>query len=293
MTSRGSVLITGASTGIGETCARRLDSEGFRVFAGVRREPDGARLKRDAPRLTPVMLDVTDQNSIVKAVSAIEADVGDAGLAGLVNNAGIAVAGPLEFLPLDLLRRQFEVNVTGQIAVAQAFLPLLRRAGGRLVFMGSIAGRFAAPMLGPYAASKFALRAICDSLRVELCPWGLHVSLVEPGDIATPIWEKGLSDGDTLAERMPVAAQQRYAPLIAAVRRVAGHAARHGAPPSAVADAVVDALTSRRPRTRYLVGSGARTRAWVARLPDRWRDALVARMLRLPARPPDETPRPA
>lgn len=290
MVERGSVLITGASTGIGEACARRLDAEGFRVFAGVRREQDAARLKQNTARLTPVTIDVTDTGSVARAAAGIDNEVGAAGLVGLVNNAGIAVAGPLEYLPIDLLRRQLEVNVIGQVVVTQAFLPLLRRSNGRLVFVGSIAGRFAAPMLGPYAASKFAIEAICDSLRVELSPWRLHVSLVEPGDIATPIWEKGLADGDALATRMPHSAHERYAPLIAAVRRVAERAARRGAPTSAVADAVVHALTASRPKTRYLVGPDARARAWVARLPDRWRDALVARMLRLPASAPDAAP---
>lgn len=287
MDRRGSVVITGASTGIGAACARRLDAEGFRVLAGVRREEDASRLRQGTSRLTPVMLDVTDAASIARAVAAIETETGAAGLAGLVNNAGIAVAGPLEYLPVDLLRRQLEVNVTGQVAVTQAFLPLLRLATGRLVFVGSVAGRFAAPMLGPYAASKFAIEALCDSLRVELAPWGLHVSLVEPGDIATPIWEKGLADGDKLAVQLPEIARQRYASLIAAVRRVAEQSARRGASSDRVADVVLHALTAAKPRTRYLVGADAKARAWIARLPDRWRDALIARLLRLPARADD------
>ena len=290
MADRGNVLVTGASSGIGEACARRLDAEGFRVFAGVRRHEDGERLRQGTSRLTPVMLDVTDGASIAAAAAAIEADTTAAGLVGLVNNAGVAIAGPLEYLPLDLLRRQLDVNVTGQVAVTQAFLPLLRRSTGRLVFIGSISGRVAAPILGPYSASKFAIGAICDALRVELSPWGLHVSLVEPGDIATPIWDKGLADGDALAAQMPEIARQRYGPLIAAIRRVAEHSARGGAPSSAVADVVFRALTAPKPKTRYLVGSDAKARAWVARLPDRWRDALLTRSLRLPTHAGHEAP---
>jgi NAD(P)-dependent dehydrogenase (short-subunit alcohol dehydrogenase family) len=284
MTDRGSVVLTGASTGIGEACARRLDAEGFRVFAGVRRVEDGRRLQGVASRLVPVMLDVTDVKSIEDAAAAVDAEVGAAGLAGVVNNAGVAVSGPLEHLPLALLRHQLEVNVTGQVAVTQAFLPLLRRARGRLVFMGSISGRIAAPLLGPYSASKFAIEAICDALRLELSPWGLDVVLVEPGEIATPIWEKGLAEGDALTARMPEIGRQRYGPLIAAIRRLAEKAAREGSSPGTVADAVLHALTAPRPNTRYLVGTDAKLRAWVARLPDRWRDRIIARSLQLAAR---------
>src|SRR6266568_4897165 len=166
MSTPGSVVVTGASTGIGEACALRLDRRGFRVFAGVRREVDGGALKQKASsRLTPILLDVTDASSIKSAAAAVVAALGEEGLSGLVNNAGIAIAGPLEFLPIDELRRQFEVNVIGQIAVTQAFLPLLRKGHGRIVNMGSIAGKSALPFTGPYCASKFALEALTDSLR--------------------------------------------------------------------------------------------------------------------------------
>src|SRR5436190_20383212 len=193
MTNLGSVVITGASTGIGKTCALRLDRLGFQVFAGVRRTEDGETLKRQASqRLTPITIDVTDSGSIAAAASMVATAVGDAGLQGLVNNAGIAVACPLEFLPISLLSQQLEVNVTGQIDVTQVFLPLLRAGNGRIVNMGSISGRMAYPLLGPYCASKFALEALTASLRMELRPWHIPVSIIEPGAIATPIWSKAL-----------------------------------------------------------------------------------------------------
>jgi NAD(P)-dependent dehydrogenase (short-subunit alcohol dehydrogenase family) len=284
MSQRGSVLVTGASTGIGEACARALDKEGFRVFAGVRRDADAERL-RAGTRIEPVRLDVTDAATIAGAAATVDRAVGDAGLAGLVNNAGIAVAGPLEYLPLEQLRRQLEVNVVGVVAVTQAMLPALRRATGRIVVIGSISGRLSNALLGPYSASKFAVEALCDAWRAELAPWGLEVALVEPGEIATPIWDKGLEAGDALAAGMPVLARERYGRAIAALQKVARGAARRGAPPDSVARAVLHALTTRRPRTRYIVGRDAVARAWIARLPDRWRDALIRKAMGLPGAP--------
>src|SRR5690606_23377140 len=199
------VLVTGASKGIGAACVARLAADGYHVYAGVRKEADGAALVRaSASSVTPVLLDVSDAAMIADAVSLIEQRSGSTALHAVVNNAGIAVAGPLEFLPLGELRRQLEVNVVGQIAVTQACLPLLRRAhaaderAGRIVFMSSVSGRSALPFTGAYAASKFALEAAADSLRVELLPFGLRVVLVEPGVITTPIWETSRA----VAERM-------------------------------------------------------------------------------------------
>src|SRR3990172_8450526 len=183
------VVITGASTGIGEACALRLDKLGWRVFARVRKEADAERLKNEgSERLTPAFIDVTDEGSIMKAEETVRAVVGEAGLAGLGDNAGVGIHGPLEFLPIEDLRRQLEVNTIGQIAVTQAFLPLIRKGRGRIVNIGSIGGKMATPFLGPYAASKFAMEALTDSLRQELRPWDIHVAIVEPGSIATPIW---------------------------------------------------------------------------------------------------------
>ena len=181
-TSAASVVITGASTGIGAACALALDKLDFRVFAGVRKRADGEALQAQASaKLTPVELDITNSNEIAAALKTIAGEVGDAGLTGLVNNAGIGVVGPLEIVSLDELRRQFEVNVIGLIAVTQALLPLLRKARGRVVNMSSIAGRAAMPYMGPYAASKHALEALSDALRIELQHTGVRVSVIEPG----------------------------------------------------------------------------------------------------------------
>src|SRR3972149_6942761 len=201
--TRGAVVVTGASTGIGRACVQRLDTMGFRVFGGVRREVDGESLKSEtSDRVTPILIDVTDSVSIASAAEVVAAAVGEAGLAGLVNNAGIPVPGPLEFLPLEDIRRQLEVNVIDQIAVTQAFLPLLRKGRGRIVNVGSIAGKFATPFLGPYTASKHAMEGLSDALRQELRPWGIHVALVEPGSIATPIWQKGQANANEIEQRL-------------------------------------------------------------------------------------------
>ncbi len=189
------VLITGASTGIGAACAIGCAQQGMTVFAGVRDLQAGEALRaRGGTAIVPIQLDVTDGEIHQEAALRLSRQrVGREGLSGLVNNAGIAIGSPLELIPLPELRRQFEVNVIGQIAVTQALLPLIRRARGRIVNMGSIAGRGTIPMMGPYSASKFALEALTDALRLELYPWGIEVSIIEPGAIATPIWSKSLS----------------------------------------------------------------------------------------------------
>jgi NAD(P)-dependent dehydrogenase (short-subunit alcohol dehydrogenase family) len=278
----GAVVVTGASTGIGEACALYLDRIGYQVFAGVRKEADGSALKqRSSGRLVQLLLDVTEAGSIAAAADTVKKAVGDSGLLGLVNNAGVSLAGPLEFLPIDVLRQQLEVNVVGQIAVTQAFLPLLRKGQGRIVNMGSVAGKLAMPFLGPYAASKFALEALTDSLRVELAPWNIHVSIVEPGNIATPIWNKGIAAADDLTRRLPPEALALYGPAIAGMRRVVATLSQRGTSADSVALAVAHALTSTRPRTRYVVGRGARLRIMLGRLPDRMRDRLLLRALGL------------
>ncbi len=280
---RGYVVVTGASTGIGEACARRLDRMGFHVFAGVRKQADADALKaKSSDRLTPVILDVTDGASIAAAAKQVAAVVDDDGLAGLVNNAGISIAAPLEIVPIDQLRLQFEVNVIGQVAVTQAFLELIRTARGRVVNIGSVGGRLATPLLGPYDASKFAMEAISDALRVELGPWGIEVVLIEPGSIATPIWDKGQAAADELEAQVSPRAHELYDQSIAPVRKVAREMAERGIAPDAVARVVARALTARRPKTRYLVGRDARIQALVASVvPDRPRDWLVRRMLGL------------
>jgi NAD(P)-dependent dehydrogenase (short-subunit alcohol dehydrogenase family) len=259
-------LVTGGSSGIGAACAHRLEGAGWRVFSGV-------RAAGDAAAGTEVLLDVTSAEQIGAAAERI----GE--LDALVNNAGIAIAMPLEFLPLDELRKQLEVNVTGQIAVTQAFLPHLRRSRGRIVFLGSIAGKSALPFLGAYAASKHALEAIADTLRLELRPFGVEVSLVEPGTIRTPIWTKSAALAESLADAAPPELDALYGERIAAFGRVARERGAKGASADAVAAAVEGALTRGRPRTRKLVGFDAKLRSGVERLPDRVRDSVYERVL--------------
>ena len=278
---RGAVLVTGASSGIGEACARRLAAAAFQVFAGVRRAEDGERLQREIPGSTAVLVDVTDADSIAAAAQQVAAATGTRGLAGLVNNAGIAVPAPLEHMAIEDFRRQLEVNVVGQVAVTQAFLPALRTARGRIVNVGSIGGRVAIPLVGAYVASKFALEGLTDTLRRELRPWGIHVAIIEPATVATPIWDKGVASGDALTAAMPPAAREAYGKLIEVVREASVRGARDGLPPDAVAKDVEHALTARRPRTRYLPGREAKLRALLGRLlPDRAMDAAIARAMR-------------
>jgi NAD(P)-dependent dehydrogenase (short-subunit alcohol dehydrogenase family) len=247
------VLVTGASSGIGAACAVRLRDRGWRVLAGVRRAGTAPE------RTEELLVDVTDPPSL---------DLSE--LHGLVNNAGVAVAGPLEFLPVEELRRQIEVNVVGQLRMTQLCLPALRAARGRVVNMGSISGLNALPLLGAYAMSKFALEAMTDSLRVELAPWGIHVAIVEPGTIKTPIWTRERPDP-------PAEARELYGERIDSFRRLAVERGAAGAEPGLVADAVEHALTAEKPRTRYLVGRDAKLRARVEHLPTRLRDLVIVR----------------
>lgn len=273
------ILITGASTGIGAACARHLDAEGARVFAGVRKESDGARLREgSSDRLRPVMLDVTRADQIAAAVDEIGAAAGDRGLDGLVNNAGVARGGPLEYLTIDEWRDQFEINVFGQIAVTQAVLPLIRRATGRIVFIGSIAGRVATPFMGPYSSSKHAIEAVAESLSYELAPSGIRVVLVEPGVIATAIWGKGRETIERLDDELPAEAHERYPDVFEKFRRSIDRSDRTGIPPLAVAEKVAHALTATRPRPRYLVGTDARAAGLAERLlPDPLMAFIVSR----------------
>lgn len=265
------VVVTGASSGIGQACALRLARAGWRVLGGVRTPEDAAALEERG--VTPVELDVTSVEQVTAAAGAAGTEVH-----GLVDNAGIAVASPLELVPLDELRRQLEVNVVGQVAMIQALLPALRRTRGRVVLMGSIAGRSALPFLAPYAASKHALEAIADSLRVELRPWRISVSLVQPGSIATPIWTKGAARADELRATFPSEAGTLYASGVARFRQVA-LSRGPGADPDDVARAVEHALTARRPKARYRVGRDAHLRAWIERLPTGVRDRVLAKAL--------------
>ena len=280
------VVITGASTGIGAGCAIGCAQQGMTVFAGVRNLQAGEALQaKEGAAIIPLQLDVTDDESIKRAADTVRQRVGGAGLAGLINNAGIAIGSPLEVIPLSQLRKQLEVNVIGQIAVTQAFLPLLRQAHGRIVNMGSIAGRGTIPMMGPYSASKFAMEALTDALRLELYPWGIHVSIIEPGAIATPIWDKSLNTALDVEKDMPAGAKLLYEKAAHQVREAVQEAAQRAIPVDAVVQAVLHALTSPRPKTRYLVGTDAKLRAFMAKwLPDRMQDWILKKALKLPGR---------
>jgi NAD(P)-dependent dehydrogenase (short-subunit alcohol dehydrogenase family) len=273
----GGVLVTGASTGIGEATALRLRKAGFRVFAGVRKPEDGDRLR--AAGVTVIQpLDVTKAEDIESAVSTVQQELGGAQLRGIVNNAGIGIGGPLEALDLDDFRRTLEVNTTSQLAVTQAFLPLLRKSKGRVVNMSSVGGRVAQPFAGPYIASKFALEGVSDVLRAELLGWGIEVIAIEPGTIATPIWEKSSREAESVLAKLTPEQRELSGKRLAKMAKVLERQNKRGAPPEKVAEAVEKALTASRAKPRYLVGD-ARVLLGLKRvLPTRWFDRLLYRM---------------
>jgi NAD(P)-dependent dehydrogenase (short-subunit alcohol dehydrogenase family) len=277
-------LVTGASSGIGRATALLLDRNGFQVFAGVRRSEHGEALRQQASdRLTPILLDVTDPHSIEVAARTVSDALGGRALAGLVNNAGIDIAGPLETASIADARLQFEVNVIGLLAVTQAFLPLLRQSKGRIVNIGSVLGRLAIPLMGAYSATKFALEGLTDAFRIELLPWGIHVSLIEPGPVATPLWSKTHLLAGMNEERG--AAGMLYATANAAAQAAFTKFGRDGISPDQVAAKVFEALTSPNPKTRYLVGRDAKALSWLAALvPDRIRDRMLIKRFGLPRR---------
>lgn len=275
-----SALVTGASSGIGRATALHLDSLGWRVFAGVRRDEDADALRAaGSERLSPVILDITDDAAIAAAAGTIGEALGGEPLCGLVNNAGLAIPGPLEALPMEEFRAQIDVNLTAQVAVTQAMLPLLRRGKGRIVFITSIGGRIAFPYMGPYHASKFGLEAVGDCLRQELRPWGIEVAIVEPGSVATDIWARGDAKGDEILEKLPEAARDLYETPLTKMKTTMQKTGDRGVSPQVVADVIEHALTARRPKTRYLVGRDAKIQARIKKfIPDRVFDRIVARV---------------
>jgi NAD(P)-dependent dehydrogenase (short-subunit alcohol dehydrogenase family) len=275
VTSVSSVLITGASRGIGRAVALALDRGGHEVIAGVRDQDAAERLATEASgRLRTIRLDITDPSSVRAAV-----DAAGGRLDALVNNAGVVVGGIVESLDLDALRHQLEVNVVGQVAVTQALLPALRAATGRVVFMSSVSGRVSAPVLTPYTASKFAIEAIADGLRLEVRRWGIRVVIVEPGSIDTDLWRNAEAQFDAGVAAMEEGQRQLYSGLLTGVRKLIRTTAKRAAPVDKVVAAVVEAVTAERPRTRYVVGADARGQLLLkAALPDRAYDALAARM---------------
>jgi NAD(P)-dependent dehydrogenase (short-subunit alcohol dehydrogenase family) len=272
-----SFVITGASTGIGRSAALHLDRLGHRVFAGVRKPADGDALRAAASeRLTPLALDVTDADQIAAAARTVEDALAGAPLDGLVNNAGIAVGGPLEIVEIARLRAQLEINVVGLVAVTQALLPLVRRGPGRVVNIGSIGGRVTMPFMGPYSASKYAVEALTDALRVELSPWGIEVSVVEPGPVQSEIWDKGRAQYEEVTAALPERARSLYGPYLERVRRGIEDSVQRALPTAATDRAIEHALLAPRPRTRYLVGTPAKlvvAMRWL--LPDRALDRML------------------
>jgi NAD(P)-dependent dehydrogenase (short-subunit alcohol dehydrogenase family) len=256
------VLVTGAARGIGRATASRLAAHGWDVVAGVRRPEDGEPLAQAQPdRVTPVMLDVTDEGHVAALAHALPPT-----LDAVVNNAGVVVGGPLEAVPVSELRRQLEVNVVGQAAVTQAVLPRLRASRGRIVFVSSLSGRVAAPMFGPYNASKFALEGMADALRMELAPWGIRVVLVEPAQTDTDLWRHADRDLDNAVASLSESHRELYAKHIAGFRKSIPRSQRMAASVDGVAAAIERALTARRPRARYVVGASARVQGFLAQL---------------------------
>ena len=260
-------LVTGASSGIGRACATHLAALGFQVLAGVRNEADAP------PHTEPIRLDVTRAEDIAAAAERVGTS-----LHALVNNAGIAVNGPIEVVAVEDWRHQFEVNLIGQVAVTRALLPALLNARGRIVNMSSISGRNALPLLGPYAASKFALEAVTDTLRREVGRTASRSRAWSRASSPRRYGRRARATGEGLVDAMPADARRRYETMINALRTFAERAERDGLPPEAVAEVVGHAVTARRPRTRYVVGREARVRVALGRLlPDRAMDALIRR----------------
>ena len=277
-------LVTGASSGIGRATALELARSGFTVFAGVRKPEDGESVQSEAHgELEPVLIDVTDESQIEAAAETIRERTRGRGLTALVNNAGSAHTGAIEFLDLDSLRHQLDVNLIGHIAVTQKMLPMLRSNKGRIANVTSIGGLVATPFMGPYCASKFALEAVSDCLRSELKPWGIEVIAIEPGSVATDIWDRGIENAQAARDKLPEDGERLYGRAFETMQRVSAETGERGIPAEEVARVIHKALTVKRPRARYLVGRDAiGMKAASSVLPDKTWDALVRQQLKLP-----------
>lgn len=273
------VLITGAGRGIGKVTALRLAAAGWDVYAGVRKDSDGdALVKEGGDRIHPLQLDVTSSDDLAMLGGRLPPE-----LFAVVNNAGIAVGGPIETLTRDALREQFDVNVLGQVAVTQTVLPRIRAAGGRVVFVSSISGRISNPNLGAYAASKFAVEALADALRMEVHPWGIRVSLVEPGQTDTDIWRNAGEVLDQTTSAMRPEHRELYAKHIDGMRKAIPVAQKMAVPPEGVARAIEHALTARRPKTRYVTGAATKVQIALSALtPTSVLDASLRKMTGVP-----------
>jgi NAD(P)-dependent dehydrogenase (short-subunit alcohol dehydrogenase family) len=271
------IVITGTSTGIGRACALHLDKMGLKVYAGVRKQADGDNLKEEASaRLTPIILDVTDAESIATAVSLIAKETGGE-LYGLVNNAGIGLGGALEVTPIAEIRKLMEVNVIGLFAVTQGFIPMLRKSKGRIINIGSTSSLLAFPGASVYCASKFAVRAISDSLRIELKPFDMKVIMVAPGAIESEIWEKGKAYKEKLRKTISPEISQLYKPLIKFGEKI--HAEMKKIPADEVAKDVAHAFTSSKPKSYYIVGKDAKGAAKAAKFPKGLLDWIITKRI--------------
>ena len=282
------IIVTGTSSGIGRACALLLVRNGFTVFAGIRKPAEGESLRKEAgDRLIPLQIDVTDHERVATAARVTASTLRERGLSlfALVNNAGIGVSAPLEFQPLEDIRRSFEVNVLGQIAVTQAFLPLLRETRGRIVNICSVGDRIAIPFGATLNGSKSAFAMMSESLRLELRPWGMYVVIIDPGAITTPAVDKTLGDPDGMLRRMSPDAERLYGKFFRGFIERAGERERNGSPPDVVAEAVLSALSDAHPHRRYVVGKGARTLATLPRvLPAALLDRVRMKIFGMPTR---------
>jgi NAD(P)-dependent dehydrogenase (short-subunit alcohol dehydrogenase family) len=276
-------VVTGASSGIGRASALLLVNGGFQVFAGVRKPADGHALQDEAgSQLIPVMMEVTDATSIANAAKDVTTQLEGRGIDGLVNVAGIGISGPLEYVTPEDLRRVFQVNVFGQIAVTQAFLPMIRKLLGRIVNISSVGAHIAIPFGGVLGASKSAFGSLSDSLRLELRPFGIRVCVVEPASIRTPAVEKTLGDVEALIRCLPPEGAQRYGDMLRNFTKRAYAREMNGSSPEVVARAVFHALTARQPKIRYVVGKGSRPLSLLPRwLPERLMDSLETELFGL------------
>jgi NAD(P)-dependent dehydrogenase (short-subunit alcohol dehydrogenase family) len=279
MVSLGNVLITGTSTGIGKATALHLDKLGYRVFASIRNESDADALRAQAPeRLTPFFLDVTDAESILKAKHEISTLVGEQGLSGVVNNAGVSFATPLEFVDLDSLRLLFEVNVFGLLAITKAMLPLVRKAHGKIINVSSDSTFVVAPFHGPYSASKLAVNGFSDALRRELAPFGVQVSVIIAGSIDTPIWEKAAKLTVQTMRHQASEVDALYGKSFKKLAEVFMQIGRHGITPNSVARVIASALAAKQARHYYLVGRDAHFLSIIKSVtPEAWKDRMVFR----------------
>jgi NAD(P)-dependent dehydrogenase (short-subunit alcohol dehydrogenase family) len=252
------ILITGTSTGIGRAAALQLDRLGYKVFATVRKEEDASSISAQASeRLTPLMLDVTDRASLDHAQVVVDQQVGNAGLWGLVNNAGVGFVAPMEFVPLGDLRRLYEVNFFGLLALTQKFLPLVRKAKGRIVNISSTATSTVAPFHGPYTSAKLAVNGLTDALRLELKPLGVLVSLIIFGIVKTPIWDTAGDQSDQVSSEFPPEALELYGENLRSLRNYFNRIGQAGTSTEQATQPIVHALSAKRPKTHYFFGLNA------------------------------------